>query len=466
MVDWYQVSLIGVDHLAELNDILSPLTTSSFTLLPKGKNDKDRSRISLSVLRPPREMITKLKPQAWQEVVFPNELEVLKAKHSDPGILSIRSSPYGLVNPAIFMDYLSSGNISYISAGENDKIQFILSDTRYLDGMDGGSAFISNSTAESVRCIGLVAGALKKHSGEGDMTVIVPWSTVLKYVTKHVKHVPSQLSSDLSVTDFVIPWLSFNGVLMIEVQYTNVRKGWGSGILLDDTTVVSNMHLLGNNHQSATAWISETEYVPLEILGNPLPGLDIMFFKLTKPISSSKSKPVTLYKGSYKVGQPVRSLGYGLIYPHGTGSLPFQPLTSNGIIARSVCMDLYRDFDLATRSVEVSDSGSQVQAQAKSKDHVLLVSTAGCWNGSSGGALFDAATGHVISMMTSNGRVNETGEVIPQMAFSLPSEVLQHAWDLLKNGQKKKVSQRVTSLWKLEETHVNSLVESTMASKL
>lgn len=457
-VDWYPVSLIGVDHLLEINNALVPFMTG-YSLLPRGHRGLERTKISLSVLKPPREMLAKLDSNNWQEIVFPDEMQVLKAKHSDASALNVKSSPFALVNPAIFVNYLSSGNISYIATGEEaSAIDFILSDLRYLEGMEGGVAFISKPT-EATQCIGLVGGCLKKKSGEGDLTVIVPWRIISTILSTRVKSIPPQTLAKNPI-NLVYPWLAFNGVVMIEVNYSNVRRGWGSGILLDDKTIVSNMHLLGSDYQRATAWISETEYVALEVLGNPLKGLDMVFFGLTKPIPAKLAQPVTLYDGPYEVGQAVRSLGYGLIYPHRTGDLPFQPLVSNGLISRVVSMDLFRQIDLKSGSVDVDNQNTSNDVPA------LLVASAGCWNGSSGGALFDAATGHVVSMMTSNGRVNETGDVIPEMAFSLPSNVLRFAWGLLKKKQTQAVSQRLTSLWQLEETHVNAMVETSLPSKL
>lgn len=448
-IDWYQLSLISSDLLTELNDALSPFTSAGYALLPKAAKNQTRSKISLSILRPPRQLLSKVNSNAWQEIEFPADIGGLKA-HAAANILTFHSSPFALVNPALFLDYLSTGNISYVSTNKN-KALFLLSDLRYLDGMDGGPVFLSTSN----QCVGLIAGSLKKNSGEGDLSVIVPWNIVLQHLLKRVLSVPA---SKPPFKDFVFPWLMFNGVVMIEVYYSNLRKGWGSGILLDDTTIVSNLHLIGSDCQRATAWISETEYIELDILGNPLNGLDIVFFRLKKSIS--KPRPVTLYQGSYNVGQAVRSLGYGLIYPHRTGDLPFQPLSSNGIVSRAISMDLCQQMDPSTMSVDV-DSPS-----TNNNIPVLLVSSAGCWNGSSGGALFDTKTGHVISMMTSNGRVNDTGEVIPQMAFSLPSNIVQYAWDLLRRGETKTVSSRVTALWQLEETHSNAMVELPLNSKL
>lgn len=454
--------MISCDPLTELNDALAPFTSAGYTLLPKAIKNEKRSKITLSVLRPPPQLLSKVKSSRWQEIKFPTEIDDTKYKHSNSNILSVRSSPFALVNPALFLDYLSTGNISYISTSKKDKskIIFLLSDLRYLDGMDGGPVFLSEPTSLTNQCVGLVGGSLKKNTGEGDLTVIVPWSILFQHLIKRVKSAPAPLKKK-AVSDLVFPWLMFNGVLMIEVYYPNLRKGWGSGILLDDTTVVSNMHLIGDNCKRATAWISENENVELEILGNPLDGLDIVFLRLSKPFSKNKANPVTLYQGSYNVGQAVRSLGYGLIYPHRTGNMPFQPLSSNGTISRAISMDLLEQVDINTKSVDVDQPPT-----SKNETTVLLVSSAGCWNGSSGGALFDAKTGHVISMMTSNGRVNDTGEVIPQMAFSLPSSIIRYGWDLLRKGQKRSVSQRVTALWQLEETHANAMVETPLTAKL
>lgn len=450
--------MISSDYLLETNNALIPFAMSGYSLLPKDQRNRERSKISLSLLKPPQEMLRKLSTSKWQEIVFADELQTLSTKHRDDGSLKVQSSPFALVNPAIFLNYLSKGNISYIANGDSpDSIDFVLSDLRYLDGMEGGIAFVPGASG-TPQCIGLVGGSLKKLSGEGDLTVVVPWSRILPILATRVKNVPPLFKKTKTI-DFFYPWLAFNGVVMIEVNYSGLRKGWGSGILLDDKTIVSNLHLLGKEFKTATAWVSETEYYNLRVLGSPLEGLDMVFFGLSKPIPSRTAQPVSLYKGDYSIGQAVRSLGYGLIYPRGTGDLPFQPLISNGSISRVVPMNLFRNIDLTTGSVDVN-SKSLPDMPA------LIVASANCWNGSSGGALFDASSGQVVSMMTSNGRVNGTGEVIPQMAFSIPSVIIEFAWQLLKEGKVMKVSQRLISLWQLDETHVNALVETTLPSKL
>lgn len=464
MVDWYKLTLLETAPLTRVNKALYPFTSTGYSLIPQTLEGSDRNDIFVSVFRPPNELLAKIDKanpttQEWKTIVFPHESEFSQANRITPDLISIRSSPFALVNPALFVNYLSTGNISYVSSSGNN-LTFLLSDSKYLDGMDGGPVFITdrnNSAAKTNRCIGLIAGSLKKKSKEGDLTVIVPWNQIVSHLTlaSNLPRSPSLIKAVVSsaAQDMFLPWLIFNGVMMIEIHYTNFRKGWGSGILLDETTIVTNMHLLGDDYRTATAWISDDESIPLENLGNPLEGLDMVFFRLTKPISSRrKANPVTLYSGEYKVGQRVRSLGYGLIYPHRTGNQPFQPLTAHGIISKCVSMDLYRQLDQSTMSVVVGEEADERP--------VLLVSTAGCWNGSSGGALFDLETGHVVSMMTSNGSVNDTGEVIPQLAFSLSSNVLQYALTLVRKGIRKKVSNRVTQLWKLDETHVSSLVET------
>lgn len=465
MVDWYQLTFLDSAPLISINKALYPFTSTGYTLIPKIGKTSDRNDIYVSVFRPPHDLIAKIDnatTQEWHNIDFPHESEVAQANRVTPDLISVRSSPFALVNPALFVDYFSTGNLSYVSSNDRN-LTFLLSDLKFLDGMDGGPVFITDRTqpaAKTHRCIGLVAGSLKKKSKEGDLTVIVPWNQVVSHL-KSSYNLPRSLSLAKSTTtsvahDMFLPWLTFNGVIMIEVYYSTFRKGWGSGILLDESTIVTNMHLLGDDYRTATAWISEQESIPLENLGNPLEGLDMVFFRLTKPISSRrKANPVTLYKGEYKVGQRVRSLGYGLIYPHQTGNLPFQPLTAHGVVSKCLSMDLYRQLDQSTMSVVVDEETNEVP--------VLLVSTAGCWNGSSGGALFDLETGHVISMMTSNGRVNDTGEVIPQLAFSLPSNILEYALTLVRKGIHKKVSNRVTQLWQLDETHVSSLVETPSA---
>jgi S1-C subfamily serine protease len=86
-------------------------------------------------------------------------------------------------------------------------------------------------------------------------------------------------------------------------------------------------------------------------------------------------------------------------------------------------------------------------------DNAMLCSTAHCWNGSSGGGVFDSRTGELVGIMASNGKV-DNGVIVPDMAFVIPAcGVIDKALQLKQKGKQGKVADRVKDLWALRETH-------------
>lgn len=74
------------------------------------------------------------------------------------------------------------------------------------------------------------------------------------------------------------------------------------------------------------------------------------------------------------------------------------------------------------------------------------MTSAGCWNGSSGGGLFNDA-GDLVGMMASNVRDNTTGEIMPDLSMSIPASVITGAI------RTKSVSKEVARLWRLEPSY-------------
>ncbi|VVT49392.1 uncharacterized protein SAPINGB_P002248 [Magnusiomyces paraingens] len=442
-INWYPVTLQGVEPLTDFNSTLRPFLTTEYELIPKtlGISMSHSEPLAVTVLQPSKALLDRITIE-WGQIDFCSDPSLLAANRK----IRIESSPFVLVNPVLFSNYLSIGTLSYLAtptATKHSAVTAIFSDARYLDGMDGGPVFQDASNT----CIGFVAGALHKKSGQGDLSVIVPWDQVYKALSTIVQYPPDTIQEsrqEPSPLD-TFTWLAFHGVLLLEVYRDHLRQSWGSGILLADDILVTNSHMIENGYRKITAWISTTESVELEELGNPLPGIDIIFFKVKWGNKMNPKtrvvKPAQLCTDpkAYTPGRKVYSLGYGLIYPRMATGLPLQPLRSLGIISNIVSMPLF-----------TTDSTSTP---------VMLVSSACCWNGSSGGAVFDAETGRVISLMTSNGRVNETGQVIPQMAFTLPALVVARGLAMLTENQVIEVNPKVETLWQLRETHESLMVE-------
>lgn len=343
--------------------------------------------------------------------------------------LKVQCSPFVLVNPAVFMGYTVRGNASYLGYAPNfgrpqTKAAVIFSDIRFLEGMEGGVV-----TDGEGQLVGMVVGSLTKAGGEGSLTVVVPWQELMDTLEKKDARYKLQMSRTLSVESPLVP-APFNGVCAITVGLAGGRRGWGSGVLINRTTVITNQHVPGSDYRSLTIWFDKTHSSEAYVDEVPLPGIDLVFLTLKTP-APPIFFPARLSKTPARRGQAVESYGFGLMYP--TAPLrPVQPLFSRGHISSAVKMSL---------------DGKP------SKDNAMLCSTAHCWNGSSGGGVFDTKSGELVGIMASNGKVDD-GIIVPDMAFVIPAcGVIDKAIKLKQKGKQGKVGDRVKDLWALRETH-------------
>lgn len=378
------------------------------------------------------------------------------------------SSPFSLVNSALFHGYLTTGTIAYVRGTKNAKYAtVIMSDMRYLDGMEGGIVFLDEApspppssleqywptaTATTTatkgrvhgRTIGLVVGMLHKMTGEGTMTIVAPWPEIFVALQDHMLQPSFDLqpaeTSLTTDTPAAAPHAAatFEGVVLIVVRLRGGQRMWGSGILLDANTIVTNQHVVGKDWLSVTAWLSHTSEIALRYRGAPMDGLDLAFLEpMNGPIDTAKFRPAALASSLPPQGTAVRSVGYGLFYPQSLDE-DFRPLSSTGILARVFSMPVVDGDDAAAPA--------------------LVVSSAGCWNGSSGGAVLDERTGKVVGVMMSNGKDQISGEVLPDMSFVIPANLVRRALVLLRDGRSVSCTPQSRKLWKLRETYKVTLL--------
>lgn len=402
---WLEVEVITTRPLEGLNQFLVPFK-NHYTFSPNCQ------QATISVLQ--------FKDAKRKRV----ESELRKFKSSgdiDPrGAIRIRSSPFVSVNPAMFIGYASEGTISFTARDRST----MLCDIRYLEGMHGGLATDKNDYS-----LGIVVGSLKKTNGEGEFTVIAPWTEIVKavdrtVVTADVRHIrsikPSNSMAVVPEQDYLPS--KFHGVVALTVSRPGKSIIWGSGVLIDSETIITNAHVV-EPHLSITAWFTKAEKRTAQLISIPFKDIDLAFLKLQTPASKEFSPAKFTSNPTIKLHDPVLSIGYGMIYPHSMHEI--QPIQSTGIISKVVRMN---------------------------SSPVLLITSAGCWNGSSGGALFDASMS-LIGIMTSNGRMDDTGEIIPTMSFILPIQIISKARALLKSKSQSTLDPKISKLWKLQPTH-------------
>ncbi|RDW27506.1 trypsin-like cysteine/serine peptidase domain-containing protein [Yarrowia lipolytica] len=426
-LEWVRGEVQAVVPLADVNQVLQQYTSGGFNFKPTAEDSKSiGTRWEGSKAELPSVIVIKPLGKLPRRG---KKCEQLATADISKVHLEVQCSPFVLVNPAVFMAYTVRGNASYLGYTANfgrpqTKASVIFSDIRFLEGMEGGVV-----TDTHGKLIGMVVGCLSKAGGEGTLTVIVPWQELMDTLEKKDDKYKLRMSKTVSVESPMTP-ASFNGVCAITVSLAGGRRGWGSGVLINRTTVVTNQHVPGDDYQSVTVWFDKTHNSEAFVDQAPLPGVDLVFLTLRTP-APPIFFPSRLSKTPAYRGQPVESYGFGLMYP--TAPLrPIQPLYSRGHIASAVKMSL---------------------EGKPSKDNAMLCSTAHCWNGSSGGGVFDSRTGELVGIMASNGKV-DNGVIVPDMAFVIPAcGVIDKALQLKQKGKQGKVADRVKDLWALRETH-------------
>lgn len=356
-----------------------------------------------------------------------------------PYKVEISCCPFSLTNAAVFIGYKHHGSVNYkIGKGSG-----YLSDCRYMDDIVGGLVGLDGDNES----IGLVAGSLTKVNGDGDLLSIISWSTITKlldypdfYLEKSTVALTTQSTSG-SLSEQLPSEVS--SVVRISIETKKGEHFWGSGVIISESFIITNEHVLKYDElKSLTVSVPSDQYLRItmkdvEIIGSPIKGYDISFIRLKKPnhslyparlCTNSQSQVESL-----KVGKLVKSIGYGLFYKHEN---PLVPFYSEG-----------RINSLASLEIE---EGCQELA--------LVLVSAGCWNGSSGGGMFNE-NDELIGIMTSNGKLSN-GEIIPNFTFMIPITIIEKCLFKIANSlAQMNATQKVMDLWTLKNTHVNKFVD-------
>lgn len=357
-----------------------------------------------------------------------------------PCKVEISCCPFSLTNPAVFIGYKHHGSVNYkIGKGSG-----FLSDCRYMDDIIGGHVGLDGVQNMS---IGLVAGSLSKTNGDGDLLAIISWNTIidlLDYPDFYLESSSGVLTSQStagSLTE-IVPY-TMSSVVRVSIETTKGEHFWGSGVIISDSYIITNEHVLKYNELK---WlrisVPNNPYLKIsledvEIIGSPIKGYDISFIRLRK--ANRSLHPARLCTNgqsqveSLQVGQLVKSIGYGLFYKHQS---PLTPFYSEG-----------RINSLASLEIE---EGCQELA--------LVLVSAGCWNGSSGGGVFNE-NDELIGIMTSNGKLSN-GEIIPNFTFMIPITIIEKCLFKIANDlAPMNATQKVMDLWTLKNTHKNKFVD-------
>lgn len=330
--------------------------------------------------------------------------------------------------------------------------------------LNTGNSGISTGASNNIdvpgnRLIGLVLGNLRKTNGDGNLMVIIPLQKIIQLSptlipppsspsqypnssSSLIKSSSSIIYKTLSSTTlsklFNLPSLSTKltskaqgdpkSVLPLIINASNHRI-WGSCIFYKDQLLITNSHVVApffpNHNKSST---------PATATGNPIfnrrklhfdpsddsatilitsqgdsiqvnapleqniiiphPDLDLAFIQIDQRASllllENGFRPITpvssIEKGpddAIVEGDAVYTQSFGLFFD----PLYLQPLKSHGIIN---CV--YR------HEVGVENDSASIGPG-------LIIASASCYNGSSGGGLFTVANDHLVGMICSNAKV-------------------------------------------------------------
>lgn len=353
----------------------------------------------------------------------------------------VRSSPFNFTNASIFSDFASSGNLNLVLKDEQGCHGY-LSDIKYLENMSG--ALVTTRQDEAV---GLLLGNLRKLNGDGDLLVIAPWERLLPLIP-NLKVTESQKLEQ----SWVMPTSNFQtskeAVFPIVLFKDHRSLSWGSCILLNSHTLVTNLHVIKPFcdstdvlcevviHENTTITIGEGDEVII-----PFENLDLAFIVLSpeNTLSFTHIRPTKMaFSSNLQVGDMVTTCGYGLIL----NRVYLEAIRSSGYI----CSKLYHQPFESTQKIPC-----------------ILIASSSCWNGSSGGGLFNER-GSLVGLISSNaqvfvpsvnGGVSSKTEKVPLFCLCIPLELILECYrkKVVERDTNVELNHKVEKAWRLESYH-------------
>lgn len=439
------------------------LLENGFRLLP---NENNCSNVLSSIcilglrLKQPTSLFAKSKG-CYKNVTF--------AHPSANDRILIHSFPFTFSSPLLFSDYTVNGHVTYC------RLLVCLTDVKYLDNMAGG---VVNSGP--CRSVGLVLGSLRKLNGDGDLLAFVPWSRIWQVVTEKLNI--KALVANVRVNKLVQPasqdamsrsWENtrpqtghkkasngsplagrkalFSATVFPVVVSQSSSLFWGSCVYLNESTLVTNHHVispysLDSVTFACSVYLLEKTVLTLtleDVVSTPFPTLDVAFITLSHQnrarLKELRFHPVT-YSFNYSIGDEVMAVGYGLFF----NKLHVSPLSSKGHISAKIERPFF---------------------EGSKRAPCMIVTSSSCWNGSSGGGLFDQ-NGSMVGMICSNAQVKlshrgqngEKTEKIPSLSFCIPIELILAAYRNNHGGLKTDLNRNIECLWALGSEHRDVIV--------
>ncbi|CUM47591.1 unnamed protein product [Debaryomyces tyrocola] len=381
-----------------------------------------------------------IRPEAYKVIEFAN------TEVSDP--ITIRSCPFSFTNPLLFSNFQSVGGVNLKITKDNEILGY-LSDIKYMENMAGGVVTKSDMTGS----IGLVLGNLRKYNGDGDLIFILSWEIIWKLIMKRFPNLsmrPSMKSS--SGIDRI------RSVLPVVVSENN-SLFWGSCVYYNQTTLVTNNHVIKQYIDNidrpmlvdCKIFLTRDQTIKLtneDVVITPYEQLDLSFIKLSfanqKRLKDIDNIAPVEYDYFYLAGELVSTIGFGLYF----NNLYVEPLESTGNISVKYSLPLYKGDNTTLPCI--------------------IVTSASCWNGSSGGGLFKQSTNELVGLVCSNAQVilpalgeeegEKTTEKLSKTVLCIPIEVINSCYEKLHSTDKLELNDRIGHTWNLIPYHNDIIV--------
>lgn len=362
--------------------------------------------------------------------------------------INLESFPFNFTNPLLFSSFQSSGHLNYVI---NDKLSSVayLSDIKYLENMVGSVVFKSNLS----QSFGLLMGNLKKLNGDGDLLLILSWSRILSLIVHKFRNKLLLSSINLNKT-LAVETVSNQSVLPITIS--NDSSGyWGSCIYYNSSTLITNTHVVqplidDPKRHSAIIHLPLNNLIKLsadDVLKTPFQNLDLTFITLsTRNMNRVRKliKPISFPSKHSQIGDKVNTIGYGLFF----NPRSVTPIQSSGTLLTQYSLPYFPESD---------------------PKPVISITSSSCWNGSSGGGLFNS-NDELIGIICSNATVRlpdfkEDGQIINgelekllKFCLALPTELIKEAYKFIDNEIPENLNDKIDTIWNLQSYHNDVMV--------
>lgn len=409
---------------------LSQFLTNGFSLFPHNSVSSQEPEVSVLALSP--------KDHATNKKRFKHGKNLHFSSATSQAEISITSYPFSFTNPVLFSNFRSHGFINYAFIDNGAPLAY-LTDTRYLENMAGGIVQLTDSSA-----IGLVIGNLRKRNGDGDLNLVCGWHLLGDYLTKI-------FGSD-AISDNPIVLESRTDMIPVFplVVGNSTSRSWGTCTYVS-SVLVTNYHVLkpyieaADSSATCTIYVHGSQKIYLSLEDNiitPFPELDLSFIFLSPHHLAALGKVRDLKPSSSDVNDTVYSVGYGLFYSQRQTA----PLLAKGHISALSPLPFTMD---------------------ESPIETMIVTSAPCWNGSSGGALVDSEN-KLVGIICSNAQVRvpevagtTTGQTEKLCTFCmcLPIALVLRCLEACKSLAAPQLNPDIAKLWTLSTTH-KDVIES------